>query len=202
MRKLLCAFLILILVTATADAQAPPKPFNVYAGVGMTFTSGPDEFRDFHKEGYHMFGGLGLNLIPVIQLVGKVEYHSFSKDFDMFLPDVSDLDGGTRRVLMFGVDARLGVNVPTAPVTPYLFAGLGLARSSETDFETVLEDLSEDEIAILDYENQTDLYFNIGGGIEFKFLEVLNMFVQGKYTTIKQDGDNLTFIPISVGLKF
>ena len=202
MRKFLGALLILILMVATVNAQGPPKPFNIYAGVGMTFGSGPDEFRDFHKEGYHMFGGLGLNLIPVIQFVGKVEYHSFSKDFDMFLPDVTDLDGGTRRVLMFGVDARLGVNVPTAPVSPFLLAGIGLARSSESDFATVLEELTDDEIAILDYENQTDFYFNIGGGIEFKFLEVLNMFVQGKYVAIKQDGDNLSFIPISVGLKF
>lgn len=202
MRKILGTFLILLLAVATTNAQGPPKPFNLYAGVGMTFSSGPDEFRDFHKEGYHMFGGVGLNLIPVIQFVGKVEYHSFSKDFDMFLPSVSDLDGGTRKLLMFGVDARLGVSVPTAPVSPYLLAGIGLARSSEGDFETVLEDLTEEEIDILDYENQTDFYFNIGGGIEFKFLQVLNMFVQGKYVAIKQDGDNLSFIPISVGLKF
>lgn len=202
MKRIVLTFITLMFVLTVTNIEASTQPFNLYAGAGMTFGSAPDEFRDFHNEGYHIFGGLGLNLMPLIQFVGKVEYHSFSKDFDMFLPSVADIDGGTRRVLMFGVDARLGVNVPTAPVTPYLFGGIGLARSTETDYQTMLEDLTDDELAILGYENQTDLYFNIGGGIEFKFLEILNMFVQGKYTVIKQDGDNLSFIPISVGLKF
>ncbi len=200
MRRLLILTIISVLLISTAYAQSP-KPFNIYLAGGLTFGSAPQEFRDFHKEGYHLFGGLGLNMIPVIQFVGKIEYHSFSKDFDKFAPDISDITGGTRRLLMIGVDARLGTNVPTAPVTPFIFAGLGLARSSETDLESAIEDLV-DEVAYLDYDSETDFYINLGGGIEFKFLEVLNMFVQGKYTAVKQEGDNLVIIPLSLGIKF
>ncbi|UCG61050.1 MAG: outer membrane beta-barrel protein [Candidatus Zixiibacteriota bacterium] len=201
MRILLSITLILILSASTALAQTSPKPFNLYAAGGFTFGSSPQEFRDFHKEGYHIFGGLGLNMIPVIQFVGKLEYHSFSKDFDKFAPSVTDISGGTRRLLMLGVDARLGVDVPTAPVTPFIFAGLGLARSSETDLESALEDLA-DEVAYIDFENETDFYLNFGGGIEFKFLQVLNMFLQAKYTAVKQEGDDFVIIPVSLGIKF
>ncbi len=195
MKKVVLALTILALTASASFAQVSAKPFDLYAGVGITFGSSPEVFKTQHKEGYHLFGGVGFNMIPLIQFVGKVEYHSFSKDFDEFFPDVTDLDGGARRILMFGVDARLGTNVPTAPLRPFIFAGLGLARQSESDLETMFE------IAIQDYESQTDFYVNIGGGLEFRMLKILNVFIQAKYVNIKQDGGNLVFIPVSVGLK-
>jgi len=172
------------------------KPLTLYAGGGLTLKSAPQEFTDFHKEGYHLMAGLGFRLIPLIEAVGKLEYHSFSKDFDEFAPSITDIEGGTRRLLMFGADARLGADVPTAPMTPFLFAGLGLARMSENDLVTAVE------IAYLQPDAETDLYLNIGGGIEFKMLHVLNVFVQGKYVTVRQEGDDLVIIPITVGIKF
>ncbi|UCE24779.1 MAG: outer membrane beta-barrel protein [Candidatus Zixiibacteriota bacterium] len=195
MKKVLFITIAVLLAALSSYAQVPAKPFNLYAGGGLTLGSAPQEFTDYHKEGYHLMGGLGLNLIPLIQFVGKVEYHSFSKDFNEFFPSITDLDGGTRRILMLGVDARLGADVPTAPITPFLFAGLGLASISESDLQTAVE------IAVDEYDSETELYINLGGGIEFKFLQVLNVFVQGKYVNIKQAGDNLVVIPVTVGIK-
>ena len=194
MKKIILLTVLIMAVATACHAQMPPKPFNLYFGAGATFGSAPQDFTDLHKEGYHLFGGVGLNMIPMIQFVGKVEYHSFSKDFDEFFPDVDNLDGGTRRILMIGVDGRLGANIPTAPLTPFLFAGIGFAKISESDIITVLE------VAFIQPDD-TEFYLNFGGGIEFKLLQVLNVFVQGRYVNIKQDGDNLVMIPLSVGLK-
>ena len=185
---------MLMVLATVCHAQVPPKPFDVYFGIGATFGSAPQEFTDMHKEGYHLFGGLGFNMMPMIQIVGKVEYHSFSKDFDEFFPSIDDLDGGKRRILMFGVDGRIGANVPTAPVSPYLFAGIGFARVSESDLTTAVE-------IAFDQPKDTEFYLNLGGGIDFKFLQVFKPFVQGRYVNIKQDGDNLVMIPITGGLK-
>ncbi len=195
MRKVLFITIALLLTALTGYAQVPAQPFNLYAGGGITLGSAPQEFTDFHKEGYNLMAGLGLNLMPPIQFVGKVEYHAFSKDFDEFFPSITDLEGGTRRILMFGVDARLGANVPTAPITPFVFAGLGLASISENDLQTAVE------IAFDEYDTETEFYLNLGGGIEFKFMQILNVFIQGKYVNIKQAGDNLIIIPLTVGIK-
>ncbi|MEW6413067.1 MAG: outer membrane beta-barrel protein [Candidatus Zixiibacteriota bacterium] len=194
MKKALFTLVVLTLTTSVSVAQTP-KPFDLYAGGGITFGSSPDIFKTQHKEGYHLFGGIGFHMIPLIQFVGKIEYQSFAKDFDEFRTEITDLSGGTRRILMFGVDARLGTNVPTAPIRPFIFAGLGLARQSESDLETAFE------IAIQDYDSQTDLYLNIGGGIEFKMLKIFNVFVQARYLNIKQDGGDLSLVPVSLGLK-
>ena len=202
MKKIILLTLMLTAIATLCHAQVPPKPFDVYFGVGATFGSAPQEFTDMHKEGYHLYGGLGLNMMPMIQAVGKVEYHSFSKDFDEFLPDADNLDGATRRLLMIGADARLGARIPTAPISPFLFAGIGFARVSESDIGTALE-IAYEEVFDETYDkpSETDFYFNIGGGVEFRALQVFNVFVQGKYVNIKQDGDNLVMIPITVGLK-
>ncbi|UCD64946.1 MAG: outer membrane beta-barrel protein [Candidatus Zixiibacteriota bacterium] len=191
--------LVLLTVTLAAGictAQGVPKPFDLYLGGGLSFGSAPQEFTDFHKEGYHLAAAIGFNAMPLLQVVGRVEYHSFSKDLDEFMPDVDDLTGGTRRLLMFGVEGRLKAGIPTAPIRPYLLGGIGLARLSESDFKTAA-------FIILDeYEDETDFFFHAGGGLEFKAMVMFNLFVEGRYVNIKQTGDNLVFIPISVGLKF
>jgi opacity protein-like surface antigen len=202
MKRAILLMALLLILSSTSFAQVP-KPFNLYFGGGMTFSSAPQEFRDYHKEGYHLTAGIGFNFIPLVQFVGKAEYHSFSKDFDEFLPDITDLEGGTQRLVTFGVDARLGAGVPTAPIKPFLFGGIGLARISQSDLLTAFTELlPEEEIAFLDQESETKFYFNIGGGLEFKALTVLNLFIQGRYVNIKQEGDNLVYIPLTVGLKF
>lgn len=200
MKTISFILIIMFLLIISTSAQVS-KPFNVYLGGGLTSISTPQGFKDDHKLGYNLHGGLGFKMFPFIQLVGKMEYHTFPKDYgDIFaIPnDILNIVGGRRDFVLFGADARVGASIPTAPISPFLFAGFGWARISQSD---ILSDLDITQTSPLKYDSQTKLYINIGGGLEFKAL-MLTLFIQGRYLNVKQDGENIVLIPITAGFKF
>ncbi|NOY89534.1 MAG: porin family protein [FCB group bacterium] len=203
MKKTFAIIIILGLFALGVSAQVPSKPFNIYAGGGLTITSSPQIFKDRYKLGYHFSSGLGIKAAPFTQIIGKVEYHSIARDWQDIrtLDNISDnsISGGTRQIWMFGLDARLGVNAPMSPIKPFIIGGIGLAYLSETDIATTLP---PSQIPFQPYESQTKVYLNVGGGLDFKAGPILTMFVEGRYLNIQQDGDNLILIPISLGIKF
>jgi len=203
MKKTFYLVIALVLVFAlTGSAQVPSKPFNIYAGGGLTAPSAPDLFKDTHKNGFHATAGLGFNAYPFIQLVGKVEYHTMSMDWD----EIRTLDalidagteGGKKNIWMYGVDARFSLGAPGAPFKPFGLAGVGFASISQSDITTVLNPA---DVEAYDFDNETKFYFNLGGGIEFQAAPMITLFLQGRYVNIKQDGDNLIMIPITLGIK-
>lgn len=202
MKKLLLTLAVMIAFAACASAQVPSKPFNVYAGGGLTFPTGPEGFNDLHKLGYNLGGGIGFNAMPMIQLIGKVEFHSISKDWDFF-PEYSDvISGGKFQIWMYGIDARLAPKLPAVPIKPFALAGIGFARLSQTDIVTPLETAELETLGIFAYEPETKFYFNIGGGVDFQPFPMLTMFLQARYVSIKQDDENLVMIPVTLGVKF
>ena len=82
-----------------------------------------------------------------------------------------------------------------APTKPFVLGGVGLATLSVSDLEgvgiTIPFDISE-----------TKLYFEFGGGVEFKMGPTMNLFLMGRYVNVTSEGEATAFIPISVGLKF
>jgi len=191
--------IVMILLSSALYAQVPSKPFNVYISGGLTALSAPQEFKDLHKMGYNLSAAVGYKAYPMVQLIGKLEYHGIPKDYDEIFGSGDEIKGGTREFFIIGLDARLDAPLPSSPTKPFLFIGAGLAHISQTAFET---NLDYTQTAPLEFENETKLYFNIGGGIEYKTTAGLAFFIQGRYLNIKQDGDNLVLIPVSVGIKF
>ena len=127
-----CVFAI-ILITAMAavtQAQAPQMPFSIYAGGLLSVPSSPDQFKDTYKNGWHGFVGLGFKLLPAVQAVGKVEYHSLPYDFHGVGPDIEGIEpsGGSMRIGLYGVDL---VATPNIPVLPF-----ALMCSAEPDSRT------------------------------------------------------------------
>ncbi len=189
-----CVFAI-ILITALAavtQAQAPQMPFSIYAGGLLSVPSSPDQFKDSYKNGWHGFAGLGFKLLPPVQVVGKFEYHSFKYDFDAFGPETSG-SGGTRGIAMYGLDAVASVNVPGAPIRPFILAGGGYSRITYGAFS--------DDIIIVVPENENKFYYNFGGGLQMKFLPQVDFFAQIRYVSIATDGDKTALMPISIGVK-
>lgn len=194
MKKVLLVGGILILFALCVSAQVPSKPFSIYAGGGLSLPSAPQKFKDGHKTGFHGLAGIGVNAAPFIQMVGKVEYQSFSKDWGELYPGVN-VSGGKRELWMYGADLRFGVNVPAAPIKPFLLGGIGWAYISERDIPSAAG------FSYLTPKNATEFYFNIGGGIELKGGPFFGLFLQGRYINIKAEGDNLVLIPVTLGIK-
>lgn len=198
MKKALLVLGVLVLFAMSASAQMPSKPFNLYAGGGMSMPLSPDGFKDMQKTGYHGMVGIGFNVMPALQVVGKAEYHSLAADHSiyslMLSTAESDISGGTFTPLMFGADARYSFSLPAAPVTPFVLGGLGMARLSFSDVEFTGGTMM--------FESQTKMYWNVGGGFEFKAGPSASLFVEARYVSIATDGDSIGMLPISLGIKF
>ena len=187
---------VLLLIFATASwSQLPSKPFNLYAGGGVSIPTSPDAFKEGWKLGLHGSGGLGINFgaIPNFQVIGKVEFHTIPFDWDKAgQPNAS---GGAFQILMFGADGKLAFGVLAAPMKPFILGGVGGARISFSDISnagnTVIVDFSE-----------TDFYFNIGAGVEFGSGPALKFFIMARYVNIATEGESTAFIPITAGIKF
>lgn len=197
MKKFLMALIILVAFSFSASAQVP-NPFSFYAGGLISLPNSPDGFKDAYKNGWHGYGGVGYKMMPNLQVVGKVEYHTFQ--FDAEGLGFDGISGGSNNLLMFGVDGRFSIGAPVAPVKPFVIAGGGFANISTSDIE------SSDPLAtsFFDeaYGDQTKAYFNVGAGIDLKSGPMFGFFAQVRYVSVQTEGEASTFIPITLGVRF
>ena len=156
MKNLTLVIACLFVFATGALAVGPSAPVSLYAGGLVSVPSSPDLFKDGYKTGYHGLAGLGLNATPALQFVGKLEYHTFSSQASGVL-GVTD---GSRKVLMFGTDARFMPSLPAMPIKPFGFVGIGYANVKQNAFGGT--DLLASALnAALPAEEQTKFYFNI-----------------------------------------
>lgn len=190
MQKIIIASVLTVLLALSASAQVS-SPIKVYVGGGLSFPGTPTEFKDNFKTGWHGMGGVSMSVFPRLSAVGKVMYHTFSNDLDQ-------VDGGELKVTMFGVDAKADLGVPTMPISPVLFGGIGFANVKQASY--TIAGLGWGEIDY-DLEDQTKFYYNIGGGVEWKVMPGISAFGQGTWVTITTDGDNSSFWCLTAGIK-
>jgi len=186
MKKIILTLAVIVLFAGLATAQ-DVKPFNLYAGGGLGAPNSNDMFKDYWKTGYHGYAGLGFNLMPMIQIIGKAEYHMFSVDGDSegdFLESAEA--AGDLNTFMFGGDIKLNPKAPFMPIKPFAIAGVGFANSSFSELD----------------ESETDFYWNIGGGLELGGQGPLKFFAMARYVSISSEGESTTFIPVTLGIKF
>ncbi len=196
MRKSALMAVIFLLIFATAGwSQLPSKPFNLYAGGGISNPTSPDAFKEGWKLGFHGSGGLGINfgVVPNFQIIGKVEFHTMPFDWDKAgLPDAS---GGAFQVLMFGADGKFALGVPAAPMKPFVIGGAGIAKISVSDITNAGSTVAVDA-------DETDFYFNVGAGMEFGSGPAMKFFILARYVHIATEGESTAFIPVTAGIKF
>ena len=200
MKKTIFALVMLLAVASVASAQVP-SPFSLYAGGLISMPQSPSTFKDSFKNGWHGSLGLGWKLMPNFQAVAKAEVHSFGMDFAQtgLATSNPNLTGGTNRVMMFGVDGRFGVGVPTAPIKPFALAGIGMAK---VDFTEFTGDALATSLNASSPDAQTKMYWNIGAGFELKGSPLFGFFAQIRYVSIATDGEPEKFIPLTLGLRF
>jgi opacity protein-like surface antigen len=196
MKKVLLFVVLGTLIAATASAQMPEKPLVFYLSGGVSMPQ--SDFKDFYKMGFQGSAGLGLRIIPLIEAVGRVSYHSFEPDWG---DDVEvEPDGGRFSVLLYGAEGK--VNLGEAGFTLFALAGAGGAKLDISDIESDGQSVS--------FESETKSYFTIGAGLEFS-----RVFVEARYVKILDELDlksselfdvdeeqTTVFMPLSIGLKF
>ncbi|MCD6249567.1 MAG: porin family protein [candidate division Zixibacteria bacterium] len=198
MKKLMMILAILVAFGVSASAQVPSSPVSFYAGGALSIPSGPDSFKETFKNGYHGMAGVGFDLNPMFELVGKLEYHAFQFDFT---DDMSEYSGGTNKMWMYGVDVKLSPSLPALPIKPYALAGLGMASISMSEFSGPAS-LSLSVLNSAIGENQTKMYWNLGVGFNMMSTPVFSLFAQARYVNVATEGESAQFIPITIGAKF
>jgi hypothetical protein len=184
-----------LLATAPSYAQAP---FSLYGGGFMSFPSSPGIFKDQYKNGYHLMAGLGLKSAPGLQIVPKIEYHRFGRDYSF--GNLTDVSGGSEAMWLYGLDFRLGPTLPGVPLHPYVLVGGGLSRVTHAEFTGLNSTLVNELNANLPNE-QSRFYYNVGAGFDIAFLPPINLFLQVRYVSVATEGSASRFVPITVGVK-
>lgn len=193
MKKLL-VILAIMLLAAGVSAQVS-SPVSVYLGGALSVPAGGD-FNTGWRWGYHGWAGVGYKMGAGLRVTGKVEYHDFF--FDMM--DLVGIEGGDTKVWMYGVDGRYKLNIPAVPIKPFVLAGGGIARVSWDEFEGTSLAASTLNAGIPDPVSK--VYFNFGGGLELLALPTFGLFAEARYVSIATEGERMSFVPMSIGLRF
>ncbi|MCK4632548.1 MAG: outer membrane beta-barrel protein [candidate division Zixibacteria bacterium] len=198
MKKILLTLIVLIGFALSANAQVP-TPFSFYAGGALSMPASPEGFDAGWKTGWHGMLGAGYKVMPSFQVMGKAEYHTFGLESS----DMGGIEGGDYKVLMFGADGRFNINMPAAPVAPFVFGGVGLANMKLSEFTGPSgTELATALLNATSPEDQNKMYYNVGAGFELKTGPSLKLFAQVRYVGIQTEGDAMAFIPITLGLRF
>jgi opacity protein-like surface antigen len=171
--------MILVGMLATArTARAQGAEFSLGGGLDLPL----GVFDDGFKMGFH--GLAGVSVVPPAWPVGIQVDGTYSQ-----YSDDSPLD--IKEQLIYGT-ANLVYKFKTSEETkfrPYLIGGGGVynAKPKGDDVPTGVD-------------SQTKFGFNAGAGFDFKAGSA-GLFVEGRFHDVFTDGENLKFIPITVGVR-
>lgn len=174
LRGVLAATALVAAVSTAAEAQQASKGLGVYGGIALPM----GDFGDAAELGFLIGGQYS---IPLQNALGL----RFNADWSRFgLPD--GFDGSWT---MLGAMANLTYNIETGTgLKPYLLGGLGF-------YNTKLD------IDGLGSDDSSDLAFNIGAGYNFT-AGGRSLFTEIRYVSIQGEGDALTMLPITIGIRF
>ncbi len=143
--SMVAALLVFLASAPLAHAAATPY-VSLSAGVGFLADSDAEvddeEFEDVieYKTGFAVNGAVGLDG-DMYRVEGALGYQA--NDWDAFIGfDLDDDAEAETSILSFMVNGYLDIEMPAAPVTPYLMAGAGVANvdldiEGESDDDTV-----------------------------------------------------------------
>lgn len=178
-RSVRAAAAALALVAATsvvAEAQ-DTKGFGVTAGLALP----TGDLADPGEAGLGFTVG-GQYSMPLQNALGL----RFNVDYTRFGVDAAGFDGSYSNL---GGMANLVYNLNTGTgLKPYLFGGLGYGNFTA-------------DIDGFGSNSEAGLAFNIGAGYNFQ-MSGRNLFAEIRYVSQDVDGDNVTYLPIVIGLRF
>lgn len=195
---------LILVITAvlliTGSIASAPLPIKLYAGAGITKPTSMSDLEDGWKDGFNVMGGIGLGIFPVVDIVGKVEYHEIDLDWDALnLPEnIRNIFGNDLRLLMVGIEARYELGIPTSTLKPFIFAGVGMARMTYSSIVNPIMLVGVNELAL---SNQNKTYINYGAGLSFSMGPLFDIFLQIQQVKVTTENKTSTLFPITLGIK-
>jgi len=159
-----------------------------YLGAGTSVPLG--DLNDGWKMGFHGYGRMDFAVSPKLDVLAGADYHFFSLEDQ---PDTS-VEGGTFSTINLTGDFKVNLGTPDKGANPYLLGGIGLAIQNISDSSFAVSAQSR---SLKSFDTKTNALIEIGGGVELKTL-----FIQGRYVNILSDSTSISYIPITVGVKF
>ena len=177
-------FVLSTLFAATTLAAAPAAQaqaglltgFQIGAAAGVAIPTG--DFADSNKMGYNVTLAVGVR--PAYAPVGvrlEAAYNQFG------------FEGGGGNVNVPAFTGNLIFGLPVATFSPYVIGGAGLYRVG-VDLD------GADNVA------ENHFGFNIGGGIKIPISRSFETFIEARYNRVSIDGENIAFVPITIGVLF
>lgn len=174
LRGVLAATALVAAVSTTAEAQEASKGLGVYGGIALPM----GDFGDAAELGFLVGGQYSIPLQNALGVRINADWNRFG------LPD--DVDGNWS---LLGAMVNLTYNIETSTaLKPYLLGGLGF-------YQYTLD------IDGLGSSDDSGLGFNIGAGYNF-MAGGRNLFAEIRYVSISTDGDALTMLPVTIGIRF
>jgi hypothetical protein len=176
-----------VTLLSSPSLKAQGVEFGLGGGVGVPLGN----FDDESKLGWH--GLAELSFVPEgwpvgIQFDGS--YQQFALDDASAPPGFSDLK--TRVMLGTGNIVFKFKSSDESTFRPYLIGGPGIYNSKLT---------GQDDPSDILGGGTTDFGLNAGAGFDFK-AGSLGLFIEGRFHNVFKDGEDLKFIPVTLGLRF
>lgn len=191
MRRFMLIATILALATAVQPGGREERTVNLYLGTGLAIPTG-NAGKGWNL-GFHGEFGVGFIAVPHVEIVPTMAYHIFSLD-----KQGSTARGGTLSVLTVGGDLKISFGGKYQQTRPFLFAGAGLGNAS-VDAVTVPAWYGSRTAS---GASETKMYFDLGAGVDIESSLTTAVNLRMKFVNVSTSGSAITYIPLSVGLRF
>ena len=232
MRKLILVGVLLLAFAVTGSAEGVKPVF--YAGGGISLPMKPSAidayapfeigFNDMYNSGMNFGGGVGFQINPKFEVVGRVSYNSFSFDEAGFSQSVideferlsgisglftftTDVEGGKLELLEFMADVKFSIPIggEAEVFKLFLLGGVGMTNykraASEMEVTVSLPPIIDTTFTERDDgQTETKLAFNLGAGFDWMVSSTVGIFADVRYAQMAVTGDPTGYLPIRGGL--
>ena len=226
MKQFLYLVAVLLIASAMVSAEGVSPVF--YGGAGIGTLVKPSGFvpfidlgiGDVYKSGANFGGGLGFQLSPMFEIVGRFSYNTFSFDDEGLAEKAVEameelvnigtytatVSGDKLQITEMIADVKLLIPVggESGTFRPFLLTGLGFANIKiEAWNMLVTNDLLGIVMTGGFFEiSETKFLFNIGGGFDWMASPKVGIFADVRYAQVAMVGDPIGYVPVRAGLMF
>jgi opacity protein-like surface antigen len=185
---------------------AQDRKFEYTFGGGISLLLTPNKVKDFYKTGFQGVVGFGFRIMSNLLIGGSVSYNNFGLDKTALLESVGipsdsniDVVGGTITLVeMLGVVKYYFWASEKSP-NFYVLGGPGFSWGRISEVSVLIPNQGP-----FTQNSQTDTNFTLAGGLGVKFRvgKSTNLFIEGRYSVLISDGEDLTYVPLKFGVLF
>lgn len=186
---LAAASLTALLATSAAAQGTNLKP-KLYLGGGIAALTNPSYFESIYAGNYSLLAAVGLPFTVGIEVTGKLQYHTFKLEKQW--KDLGATDPNLK-FITYGLDAKWSFLPPPVPARPYALVGVGQYT------------WKQDQVTVGPVRtapvNESDIYFNLGLGVDVGLGPNFAIFAEIKHTILNQPGESFGILPIVIGAR-